>query len=362
VVAPVSLAAALVAFLHGGNLVVVNVATHAQRVVMRHAGSGPVAWSGDGRLVSSGGKIAGGPALPTPRIAWAPVGERAAYLTARGAAYVWGPRTGFRLVVPAGWGARGLAWSRDGRRLAIGRTVCRPPCAGTHHEVWTWNGHDLRRLVRLSNESGWPTPFAWDTRGRVLWWEWPDSSSIAADGVALHADARKIATMLMYPDWIATCGSRLALAVGVDRNSLHGKSIVLDGRDVSRDRTRSWVSPACRGPTLVAAASRDNPNGPWGSEHRSLWQLLPTRRRLTTPPHKWSDEWPTILGDGSILFVRTHITGYRHNGYWRARTLGTLELLRHGRVTPVADVSDRNGGLMYYGHYDWPQRIAVESP
>jgi hypothetical protein len=46
----------------------------------------------------------------------------------------------------------------------------------------------------------------------------------------------------------------------------------------------------------------------------------------------------------------------------RATTHGTLELLRDGRVTPIADVSDLNGGLMNYGHYDWPQRIAVESP
>ena len=63
-----ALAAASVAFLHGGNLVVVDTATHAQRVVMQHAGIGPVRWSGDGRLVSSGGKIAGGPTLPTAEL------------------------------------------------------------------------------------------------------------------------------------------------------------------------------------------------------------------------------------------------------------------------------------------------------
>lgn len=57
--------------------------------------------------------------------------------------------------------------------------------------------------------------------------------------------------------------------------------------------------------------------------------------------------------------MRTRIAGYRRDGAWRARTYGTLELLRDGTVTRVADVSDRNGGLMYYGHYGWPQRIAV---
>jgi YD repeat-containing protein len=349
---------AAVAFLHGGNLVVVDVQTHARQVVMHHAGSGPVAWSGDGKLVSSGGKIAGGPTLPTEDIVWAPTGERAAYLTKQGAVFVWAPRTGPKLVVPAGWGARSATWGPSGR-LAIGRTVCHPPCAGTHHEVWTWDGHGLRRIVRLSDEAGWPTTFAWDGRGRVLWWEWPDSSSIAADGVALHANAQRIATTLMYPDWVASCGPHLALAVGGDRNSLHGKSIALDGRDVSRDRSRSWTSPACRGSTLVATATKDNSRGPWGNEHRAVWQLLPARRKLTAPPRGWSDEWPTILPDGSILFVRSHISSYKHYGYWRARTHGTLELLRNGTVTPVADVSDLNGGLMYYGHYTWSQRVAV---
>ena len=57
----VALAAVAVAFLQGGNLVVANVAAHTQRVVVRHAGVGPVAWSGDGKLVSAGGRIAGGP-------------------------------------------------------------------------------------------------------------------------------------------------------------------------------------------------------------------------------------------------------------------------------------------------------------
>jgi hypothetical protein len=355
----VALAAAAVAFLSGGNLVVVNVATQRQHVVMHHAGSGPVAWSGDGRLVSSGGRVAGGPSLPTARLTWAPTGERAAYLTKRSAVFAWAPHSRPRLVVPAGWGAQAVAWSRDGR-LAIGRTVCHVPCGlPTHHEVWVWNGRTLHRVAALNREAGIPMPFAWDPHGRVLWWEWPNSGSIAADGVALYADAKKIASMLMYPDWVATCGSQLALAVGGDRNSMHGKSIVLGGRDVSRDRSRSWISPACRGSTLVASAAKDNRNGPWGNEHRSLWQLLPARRRLTSPPPHRSDEWPTILPEGSILFVRTRITSYRRNGYWKALTHGTLELLRNGTVTPVADVSDLNGGLTYYGHYLWPQRVAV---
>lgn|GEM_PF-6886182 len=354
-----ALAAATVAFLHGGNLVVVDTATHAQRIVMRHAGIGPVRWSGDGRLVSSGGAIAGGPRLPTSALAWAPRGETAAYVTRGGGAATWTPRRGSRRIVPDGWGAQAVAW--DGTSVAIGRTICRVPCGRHAEEIWLWDGRRLRRTVELPPDDGVPLPFASDARGRVLWWLWPDSGSIAADGVRLYANSTPVATMLMYPDWVARCGRRLALAVGGDRNSMHGKSIVLDGRDISRDRARSWIAPTCNaaGTRLVASARPDDADGPWGNEHRALWQLLPTRRRLTTPPPGWSDESPHILGDGSILFVRTGLSSRKVHGTWHSTDHGELELLAHGRVTPVADVTV-SPSTMYYGYYRWVDRIAIK--
>lgn len=355
-----ALAAATVAFLHGGNLVVVDTATHAQRVVLRHAGQGPVRWSGDGKLVSSGGRIAGGPTLPTAEPVWAPVGETAAYTTRRGGVAIWSPRHGTRMLRPNGWGAQAVAWV--GRaRLAIGRTICHAPCGPHGEEVWLWSGRGLRRIVRLPPDDGIPLPFAADPRGRVLWWLWPDSGSIAADGVRLYANTTPLATMLMYPDWVARCGRGLALAAGGDRNSMHGKAIVLNGREISRDATRSWISPACNaaGTRLVAAARPDNPDGPWGDEHRALWQLLPTRRRLTSPPRGWSDESPRILRDGSILFVRTRLTSRKVDGTWRSTDHGVLELLAHGTVTRIADVTD-SPSSMYYGYYGWAARVAVK--
>ena len=131
----VALAAVAVAFLQGGNLVVANVAAHTQRVVVRHAGVGPVAWSGDGKLVSAGGRIAGGPTLPAAKLAWAPAGETAAYVTKGEGVAVWSPATGIRRVAPDGWGAWSVAW--NGRRLAIGRAVCPHHRCGvpTHSEL-----------------------------------------------------------------------------------------------------------------------------------------------------------------------------------------------------------------------------------
>ena len=77
-----------------------------------------------------------------------------------------------------------------------------------------------------------------------------------------------------------------------------------------------------------------------------------------------ADEAPTVLSDGSILFVRTRQTSANVNGEWIEHDRGTLEILRHGTITPVADLSfsanELSGAFaQFYGHYTWPQRMAV---
>jgi len=207
-------------------------------------------------------------------------------------------------------------------------------------------------------------PFAW-WRGRVLWWDWPDSGSIAADGVALYANKRRIAKALMYRDYTTVCGAHLAIAAGGDRYAMHGKRILFDGRDVSRDPSRSWVSPSCLGNgKLVAAASKNAVPNRIGREARSIWRLLPTRRQLTHPPSGWTDETPRLLRDGSVVFVRTRQTSRKVDGQWVTTNRGRIELLRAGRLTELTTVhwsaADSSGDwLNYYGHYDWPSRLAV---
>jgi hypothetical protein len=362
-----ALAAASVAFLHGGSLVVVDTATRAQHVVLRNAGAGPVGWSGDGRLVSSGGKIAGGPELPTARLTWSPSGERAAYETKTGALFVWTPRSGSTLVVPAAWGAQSVAWSRDGR-LAVGRALCPRHRCGlpTRSELWVWNGRSLQRRLALPRGAGAPQPTGWTHDGHVLWWLYPNSSSIAADGVRWYADRRLLGMSLAYDDYVVRCGAHLARAAGGDRFSTHGKSIVFDGHDVTRDRSRSWVSPACNAHgKLVAAAARNSEPSRMGREHRALWQLLPHKGRLTDPPPGFTDEFPQVLPDGSVLFVRTRQTSFRRADQWYATEHGTLELLGNGMLLPLGDVTYTTNEITgdfgnYYGHYAWSSRIAVK--
>src|SRR5438270_4651655 len=87
-----------------GRLVVADLATGSSRVVASHV-SGPPGLSGDGKLVSVGGRIVGGPTLAKGRLVWAPTGETATYQTRAGAVFTWSPTAGRRLVVGASWGA-----------------------------------------------------------------------------------------------------------------------------------------------------------------------------------------------------------------------------------------------------------------
>src|SRR5947207_2710875 len=301
-------AAGKAAFLDRGTLRIADLATGSSLVVARHV-SGSVGLSGDGRFASVGGRIVGGPTLPTTRLLWAPSGETAAYQTRAGAGFTWSPATGRRLVVGASWGATSFAWGRDGA-LALGRAVCRVPCGvPLHEEVWVRRGSSLRRVAGpLSGEQR-PMVAAVAADGRALWWSFV-SASTAADGTGLYANRAHVADTLAYPDYVSVCGSHLAVAAGHDRYAMHGKRIVFDGRDVSRDPSRSWVSPSCNGHTLVAAASINMTPTRIGREHRSIWQLLPARKRLTTAPAGFTDEFPRLLRDGSVLFVRTGSGGH----------------------------------------------------
>ena len=316
-----------------------------------------LAFSGDGRLISIGGTIVGRATFPTQTLTWAPTGERAAYTTTEGAVIVWTP-AGTRTIEPKGWAVQrffpALAWSRDGT-LAITR----------EHSIWAWKASRAHQVVGPIADHGIPVAAGW--RGpHLLWWIWPDSSSISADGVTLYEDHLPLGPTLTYPDFRAVCGTHLAFVRGGNRYSMSGKSLVFDGRDVSLDRTRSWISPACTANgRLVAAASRNIVPPSFVETHRAIWQLLPTRKQLTRPPWGWSDEDPRLFANGDVLFVRSRISSVRSGDSWRDTAKGRVMLLSHGKLRQVAQigyVQDESKGIYlgpYYGHYDWSMFLAV---
>jgi len=350
-----------VAFIRTGSLWVLDLRSHERQLLLTHAGAGPVHWSGDGRLLSSGGRVAGGPTLPTTELLWAPTGEEAAGVTHEGGVIIWTPQ-GARQLEPDGWGSTSVAWSDTGR-LAIGRTIYGPP---HNQEIWAWDGGSAPPTLVTKTGVEEPYPVAWQG-DEVVWWDWPNSGSIAADGVRLYVGREAVGLVLMYRDYVIRCGSKLAFAAGGDRYATHGKRIVLDGRDLSRDRSRSWVSPSCdaTGAELVAAAGRNWEEDRFGHEHRAIWELLPVRRQLTHPPAGWTDESPQVLADGSTLFVRSHETSRKVGGSFYVTEHAELERLINRRLVPVsnigytANVLSPLGYLNYYGHYGWPRLIAA---
>lgn len=329
--------------------------------------SGPPRWSGDGRLLSIGGWIVGRAHLPATEVFWAPTGETAAYQLKDGTVRLWTPRGArTRVVVPAAWGATSMAWGPGGQ-LALGRSICHVPCGvPQHQEVWVWRKGSLHLVAGPLRGVARPLAAGFAPDGRVLWWpDEQDSGSIAADGLPLYANRSRIAATLVFPDFVVRCGRHLAVVAGGDRYTTHGKRILFDGRDISDDTTRSWVSPSCTANgRLAAAAGRNWEENRFGAEHRAIWQLAPTRRQLTRPPVGWTDESPHLLKDGSVLFVRTRQTAHKQNGEWVTTSRGLLEHLMRGKLTQIADVSfaakETSGDwLNYYGHYNWPDRIAI---
>lgn len=353
--------AAVVAFVHGGHLVVEDLGTRTQRVVMDAAPLGPVRWSGDGRFVSDGNRIAGGPTLDSPPV-WAPDGATAAYLSSGGAVRLWTPGGGSRTIVARTWGARSVAWGPGGR-LAIARKQR----LDTHQEVWVWQNGSLRRVVGPLRGDTLPIVGGFAPDGRVLWWnDLFDSGSIRSDGLGLYADTTRLGRTLVFDDFLSTCGTHLVYAQGRDRYTTRGKSIVYDGRDVSRDTSRSWVSPSCNGTSVVAAAGRNwfEPRIGRG-ELRAIWQLVPDRVQLTRPPPGWTDENPRVLPDGSVLFVRTHQTVGGSALVPATTEHASLDLLTGAKVTPLASLTTTVTGFggpwepNFYGHYGWPLLWAV---
>jgi hypothetical protein len=315
-------------------------------------GHGALRFSGDGRLLSIGGAVVGRVRLPAETLEWSRVGETAAYVTTRGGVATWSP-AGRRTILRDGWGATTVAWNGDGS-LAIGRALCIGACGRPiHKEVWVRSaaGALTRVAGPLAGDQS-PMPFAW-WAGAPLWWDWPGSGSIAADGVLLYGGARRISSGLMYRDYVSVCGSSIAVAAGGDRYAMHGKRILFNGIDVSKDVSRSWVSPSCSGDgTVVAAASRNTTPPRIGREHRAIWQLVPRRKQLTRPPLGRTDEYPRVMPDGSLLFIRTRTVSTQLSLYG----VGTIELLRHGKLTALGTTSRADN---YYGHYAWPDLVAV---
>ncbi len=376
-------AAGSFAFVRGDTLQLLDFDSCSERTLVSRGAAPPVRFSPDGRFVAFGRgevvPVGGGPILR-------PLGSRTeswqrswswgysgliAGITHSGGvlvASVEDPSYEPHLLVPDGFGARTIAFGPSGEFLAVSRPLSPFGAGRAEQEIWvvTLATGARRRLLHVPRrELGPPEVLGWspDSRYVLFWLDAQNSASLEADGFPLEAIPARggrpravVPFILGYDDYRTWCGSTLVVAAGGDRVSTHGKSIVAATpprwmrRDLSRDRPRSWISPACSpdGAWVAAAAGPDTGlNESFVRPWRSIWLLAAdgsTRRRLTEPPRGMTDESPRWSRDGhSVLFVRTRSKTPFRGSLYLVRLDGSL-------AGPIAQLGT---SPPYYGDYGW---------
>lgn len=364
-----------VAYTTGGALKLLDLATCRRRTLVAHGAGWPVRFSHDGKWIGFGSakvvSVHGGKVLqpigPVYTWAWSPKADVLAGLTSNGAVVQGAPGRPPRVRAPPGWGAQSLAWSPDGLAFAVGRARFRgvPSPKGLQQVVLFFTGRGVqvgyqapKGQVAPPQVVGWaPLP----RRAGTLIFFQPDpwnSASIAMDGLPLYPlNAAKgmplpqvAKAVLPVPGFFVPCGGRIVVVSGRDRNTETNKQIVVGTfrpgyldyrmRNLSRDPSRAWVSPACSpdGRSLAVAAGPDRPDASLIRPQRSLWLLSldgRTRRALTRPPAGWSDDGPLWAANGKAVFFTRQQRPGRGALYevtLDGRVLGPLARLRGALV------------------------------
>jgi hypothetical protein len=369
------------AYVKAGALLVLDMPACGGRVLVARGAGPPVRWSADGRYVSFSGGVVdvdGGRVFRGLHGVWSPRGHQLARITEAGGVVVGGPGIEQRRLVGDGFGAQSIAFDATGTRLAVGRGRPRGTAPPADRELWVVDlGTGTRELVYRPPDGNPRTPVVlrWAPGGFVLFrLALLPAISANLDGLPLLAvpagggrARRVVESALSYDEFFSRCGARIALSAGADRVTTRSKRLVLAApprwrvRDVSRDRARSWVTPACSpdGRWIGASAGRNWVESRFGLERRSIWLLSAdgrTRRRLTAPPSGRSDELPRwSAGARTLFFVRTGPTTRD------AIARGLLYVVRRdGRLAgPLADLGTTGN---YYGRYGWAEQTDLFLP
>jgi hypothetical protein len=363
-----------VAYVRSGALHVVDLATCMDRVLVASGARPPVTFSTSGGWIAFGRgsvvSVDGGPvvrSLGVPAISWewSPTTDVLAGVTPKGGVVIGGPHRPPRGLYPNGSGIVAVRFSPRGHRLAVdveGRSIAVASVSGAA-------GHTAYRIppdqLAEVEMAGWSPDGRW-----VLYWRNAErSASLAADGLPLEAvpaaggdpgdPVPVVDSMLVYSDFLTSCGDTVVAAAGADRYVTAGKRLVRLGPprwkpvDLSNDPSRSWFWPACSpdGRWVAATATPNGEERRFGLADRTIWLVAAdgsSRRLLVgTEGDRVADEAPRWSRDGRwLLFVRRER---------RSHAEGTLELARvegeHASV--VGGVATLPAGVGYYGHYGW---------
>jgi hypothetical protein len=356
-----------VAWIRTGSLMVIDLGTCRQAALVGTGVGPPVRFSHDGRWLAFGdGRVvpAAGGAVQQPFGSgvhpweWSPTADVLAGVTATGGVLMAGPSSSPIALLPGGSSVGHLAFSPDGRRLAVDRVR-------KGIQVLDVAGGRARTVFHQPDPAQVPHVAEWFQDGRwVLYWRGP----VGKEGGPLDAVPSSggpwvnvFDPVLPHPDFLASCGSRIALSAGAGQEMSEGKQIVLTGppdwafHDLTDDFTRSWFWPACS-PDGRWVAATDSYNQKESANHtipRALWLLASdgSSRRLLVPGTNGAVEFPRWSSDGTVILVVL-----RSGSRWSSP--GSLLLVRvnpsSGRlvtlVGPIADLGSASGPG---GHQQW---------
>jgi len=307
------------AWVRDGVLSVLDLDSCKQRTLMQTGAAPPVHFSHDGRWIAFGeGTIvrAAGGAVQNPlgRLStwqWSPTTNLLAGVTPGRGVALGGPAEAPRMLLPDGTEARHLAFSPNGRSLAI------DVAGGRVEVVDVADGSAITIYEVTPGTKAPPEVAAWSPDGR---WVLFFSRFPGKQGVPLNAApaeggawANVFDPVLPYRDFLSWCGDQLVLSGGADKVPSEGNQILLSGpprwrfHNLSDDFARSWIWPTCspNGRWVAATATPNRPETPPGHGPRSMWLLTTdgTRRAQLTRAAKTAYDLPRWSEDGRFLLV-----------------------------------------------------------
>jgi hypothetical protein len=356
-----------VAWISAGSLMVIDLENCRQTVVVAKGAAPPVRFSpdgrwlafGDGRVVAStGGSVLQPFGSAVKSWAWSPTADDLAGVTDAGGVLIAGLQGAQNPLLPDGSGVGHLAFSPDGRSLAVDR-------AKRGIQVLEVATGKARTVFPQPDPASVPEVAGWSPDGHwVLYWRGP----VSKDGGPLDAVpstggpwVNVFEPVLPYRDFVSPCGSEIALSAGPGVDVTLGKQIVFNGppnwafRGLTDDFSRSWFWPSCSpdGRWVAATDSFNQPEPPNHTIPRALWLLASdgSSRRILVPGFHGAPEYPRWSSDGTVILVVR-----RMGNKWSSP--GNLLLVQvnpaSGRlvkvVGPLADVGAAPGPG---GHQQW---------
>lgn len=355
-----------VAWVRGGVMHLLDLDACEERTLVQTDAAPPVRFSRDGRWVAFGeGTIVaatgGEVQSPLGRLSawqWSPAADLLAGVTSGGGVVLGGPAAARRVLLPDGTGAGHVAFSPDGRSLAVDVSGDRVQVVDVADGVAT-------TVYRLSPGTNAPPRVAgWSPGGRwVLFWSrFPGDAGVPLNTAPAGGGSwvNVFDPVLPYGDFLTWCGQHLALSGGGEQVPSAGNQILVSGppqwsfRNLSADFSRSWIWPACSpdGRWVVATATPNRPEIPPGSGVRSLW-LLSTdgkRRARLTDAANAAYEVPRWSADGRFLLVVRRGIEPNSSGVLMLIPIDPSSANAGRAVGPVARIGPAPGEL---GHSNW---------